>query len=155
MPHIIQQIINQIKKNTMKIKSLLLALVVALTVTMFTSCNKSQTPENAAVACMTAFYTADTATLHTYVTDDDTYAMFQMMFAFFPEEALKAMKESKPAITVKECKVSEDGNSAKVKLEIKDVVDFDSEDLQIVKEAVEEEIEMKKVEDKWVMGDLQ
>ncbi len=127
----------------MKKLSLFLIAVMAF---VLSSCGGASSPEQVATDFYKAYCAADFEKAGNYSTES-TKQLLTFVTAMMEAADLDQMKASKPEITVDETTVSEDGNTATVKLSITGMYDYTNHELS--KEAVKEDCNLVKENGKW------
>lgn len=125
-------------------KTLFKMMSVAFLAIVFSACS-SNNPESVAVDFTEALYTGNMEKAATYCTEGSKNAV--EMISKLLDSHIDEMKESDPDIKVVECKISEDGESAKVKLELKNILN--NKTGEISDEVKNETIKLKKIGDNW------
>lgn len=123
----------------------ILNLLVMAFVLMMTGCSVSNTPEDVAVKFMDALHSCDFEEAMKYCTEDSK-GIVEMQNVFYKETQRKEPFEvTEPKVSLVSCKISEDGESAVVKVKV--------ENSSVAKgskgEAYEERVNMVKEDGKW------
>ena len=128
----------------LRMKTLLKMMSVAFMAIVFTACS-SNNPESVAVDFTEAVYTGHLEKAKSYCTErgEKTMAMLSKML----ESRIDMMKDTDPEVKVIECEVSEDGESAKVKVEVSKFLD--GNDGEISDKPKNETVRLKKVDGDW------
>ena len=124
----------------------ILNLLMMAFVLMMTGCSVSNTPEDVAVRFMEALHSCDFKEAMNYCSEGSKGAM-EKQVAFFEEMKKKGPLEiTEPQVSLVSCKISEDGESAVVRVEVKN----SSVAMKRKGEALEVRVDMVKEDGKWV-----
>ena len=126
-------------------KTFLRFTFVALIAVVLSACSNNG-PSAVAVEFTKALYKGDSDKAVSYCTES-TQQMVGLIMGFDSSSSLEEMHKSNPNVKVISTEVSEDGNSATVKVEVTNYYDIKSK--KIVKEPSEQELDLVKVNDEW------
>lgn len=125
-------------------KAMLRFMCLVVMALVFSACSGNG-PDRVAVDFTKALYTGDTDQAVTYCTEE-TKGLVGIIMGFASSK-IDEMKKTNPDIKVLSSEVSEDGNSAKVEIEIQNY--FDLQKGEVNEETQKETVELTKVNDEW------
>lgn len=124
----------------------ILYLLMMTFVLVMAGCSVSNTPEDVAVKFMEALHSCDFKEAMNYCSEGSKGTM-EKQIAFFEEMKKKGPLEiTEPQVSFVSCKISEDGESAVVRVEVKN----SSVAMKRKGEALEVRVDMVKEDGKWV-----